>query len=160
MSLKPHLEELRQLMHTGGLRTEAAKLRGVEITLSASSRDYKTDPEAPMQTTDLLPRRLAWIRLIPADAAAAKADTAGVVDFIKKKWLAGLGKNYKGSFKPADAPRGKSAAPTYTGGPPAELVNPDAFRTAEIQVRQILASGDHKVVGTYKWDREKPDSWT
>lgn len=153
-TLRTHVQALRDI-------TEAKKMSAaVEITIAAAFRDYTTDPAAPVQTRNLLPQTVAWIRLTPPDAKASKKEVAAVVDYVQKQWLAGLGKGYKGAFTPADGARGTSGQGASSGGATKpQAVQPDAYQTAEITVTKISSAGHRDVLARHAWSRAAPDAW-
>lgn len=118
-----------------------------ELVLKGAMRDYRKDPTAPVQTFDVLPKSLAFVRFDGLDAKTNKREAEALADFAMKSWDKGLGANYKGSFTVSRGPSG--------GGRTLSVdVIPDYYQTATIQVDKIDARGNRIKVARYEWSRD------
>lgn len=118
-----------------------------EVKLKAAMRDYRKDPESPVQTFDVLPKPLAWARFTYANAKEASVALAKIVKDITEQWERGLGKGHQGTV---DLYALRSP---YTGGKELTKAIPDYYQTAEISIDRVMASGDHKLISDWKWER-------
>lgn len=135
-------------------RMAAAPVKGqvtFEVKVRAAMRDYREDPESPVQTRDILPKPIAWARFTYNSAKEASTALAAIVKDLTTQWERGIGKGYSGAV---DLYALKSK---YTGGNQLDKVTPDHYRTAEISIDKVMASGDHRLVSTWSWTRG--DSW-
>lgn len=144
-SLRPHLLPIV----TEGMKSAAIQTQGVtfEVKLRAAMRDYKNDPESPVQTHDILPKPLAWARFTYGSAKEASKSLADLVKDLTTQWEKGIDKGHLGTV---DLYKLRSP---YTGGKELTKAIPDYYRTAEISIDRVLASGDHKVISEWSWKR-------
>ena len=75
----------------GVLKAGGGPRAGYEIHVSASYRDYHKDPQAPVQTHNLGPRSLAFIRLDITEAKLTKSMVDDIVRSTMRDWSSKLG---------------------------------------------------------------------
>lgn len=141
--------ELRpQLLPLLEKKTSATAGVIIEVILEAAMRDYRTDPEAPVQTRDTLPKNLAFVRVTLPNIGEARKWITKFTGDIKDNWDKGLGKNWQGAFKVRNP-----STPYGGGATQPENITPDNFREAYLRVDQITARGDRKRLYSWNWSR-------
>ena len=134
----------------GVLKAGGGPRAGYEIHVSASYRDYHKDPQAPVQTHNLGPRSLAFIRLDITEAKLTKSMVDDIVRSTMRDWSSKLG---TGGVFTITYP----GMPSGGGAERPRAIVPDHYREATIKVEKALASGYHNPLATWRWTRESGD---
>lgn len=121
-----------------------------EVHIRAALRDYKTDPESPIQTFDTGMKSIAYTQLYFPDAKSAKPELKKLVEKFKRDWESDE------AFV-VDTPQ------THLPGGVRQKdnrVNPKSYYArCEISITQATRSGYGKTVLDMSWDRTT-DRWS
>ena len=121
-----------------------------EIAISGSFRDYRTDPEAPVQSLDVSPRRLAFVQVYGPDAKSVRTQAEAIVARFEKDWASGRAFTV---YVP------NPYLPSGTRQKDYSILPSDSYEKAEILVSQAMRSGDLRPVLRKTYDR-KTGRWT